>query len=91
MDNLTTDEKQAIAALLRTSIVQNEMGAENWDLTEEQEELLWGVIDRLSQESNSPVIQTPPVLLNLGDAPPWVKAFELEHGMKPRRQQEDSK
>ena len=47
MDELTDVEKDAIAALLLTDIVRLEIGAENWNLTEEQENALWSVIDRL--------------------------------------------
>ncbi len=47
--NLAPEEEAAVERLLRTDIVQNEMGAENWDLTEDEENVLWGVIKRLEE------------------------------------------
>lgn len=50
MLNLTPDEEQAVALVLRSSVVQNAIGAEEWDLTEDEENLLWGVINRLEKD-----------------------------------------
>lgn len=47
MDKLSEKEKEAITRLLKSDVIQNEMGAENWDLTEEEENLIWNIINRL--------------------------------------------
>jgi hypothetical protein len=56
--NLTDAEANALAALLCTTTVQNEMGAENWDLSEEQEGALWPLIHRV--EAAAGIVHAPP-------------------------------
>lgn len=46
MNDLTETEWQAILAALHSDAFRLLMGAEEWDLTEEQEERLWDVIRR---------------------------------------------
>ena len=46
MTELTEAEIKALIRLIHTDEVQLEMGAENWDLTEDEETTLWGLINR---------------------------------------------
>ena len=47
MDNLTTEEKEVMKKVLLSTPLQNLLGAEEWDLTEPEEEILWSIIERL--------------------------------------------
>lgn len=47
MPELTKEEQQALINLLKSSVIANEMGAENWDLSEEEETHIWAIIKRL--------------------------------------------
>ena len=46
MPKLTEEEVKALIRLIHTDEVQLEMGAENWDLTENEENTLWDLIER---------------------------------------------
>jgi hypothetical protein len=52
MMNLTLEEDRIVHKLLLTDIIKWELGAENWDLTEEEEEKLWALIERLKAEGS---------------------------------------
>jgi hypothetical protein len=52
MMNLTLEEDRIVHKLLLTDIIKLELGAENWDLTEEEEEKLWTLIERLKAEGS---------------------------------------
>ena len=47
MPQLTDEEIELVKRVLSTTVVQNEIGAENWDLTEEEEMKLWDLIHKL--------------------------------------------
>jgi hypothetical protein len=45
MPNQLSDEDALILRkVIKSDVVQNEIGAENWDLTEAEEMRLWGII-----------------------------------------------
>jgi len=46
MVNFTESESKALIKLIHTDEVQFEMGAENWDLTEDEELTIWALIKR---------------------------------------------
>lgn len=48
MNDLSEEEKAAIAKLLMSGAVHNLMGAEEWTLTEAEEGAVWDVIARIS-------------------------------------------
>jgi hypothetical protein len=47
MSNLTPDEWRIVRAVLLSDVVKWALGAENWDLSEADEEKLWALIERL--------------------------------------------
>lgn len=47
MPELTDEEKRVVAKLLGDSALQYMIGAEEWSLTEDEEKVLWGIINRL--------------------------------------------
>lgn len=47
MDDLTDEEKGVIEKVLTSDVVKLAIGAEEWDLTEDEEMILWNVIDKL--------------------------------------------
>lgn len=47
MDNLTDEQKEVIAKVLKSDVIRLAIGAEEWDLTEEEEEILWTIINQL--------------------------------------------
>jgi hypothetical protein len=49
MDKLTPEEQAVVRKVLLSTQVQNEIGAENWTLTETEEMTLWDVIHKLDQ------------------------------------------
>lgn len=53
LGNLTPEQQEVVRKALMSNVVKMEMGAENWDLTEAEEMLLWEVIDRLDAEQAS--------------------------------------
>lgn len=44
MDELTKDEVRVLRAVLDSVAFQNLIGAEEWHLSEEDEDILWGII-----------------------------------------------
>jgi hypothetical protein len=50
MGNLTAEEQAIVRKLLLSDVVKWALGAENWDLTEAEEEKLWSLIERLRKE-----------------------------------------
>jgi hypothetical protein len=49
---LTKEEVKALIRLIHTDEVQREMGAENWDLTEDEEYTLWGLIKKTTDKGH---------------------------------------
>lgn len=49
MLNLTPEEQQIVQKLLLSDVVKYAIGAENWNLTEEEENKLWTIIERLEK------------------------------------------
>ena len=49
MTDLTPEELAVIRKVLLSDALKNLIGGEDWDLTEQEEQLLWDVIDRISQ------------------------------------------
>jgi len=47
----TPEEKQVIAKVLRSRALQLLIGAEEWNLTEQDEEILWELV-KLAEEAN---------------------------------------
>ena len=47
MDTLTDDEKAILQKVILSDAVQQLIGAEEWDLTEDEEMALWGLIARV--------------------------------------------
>lgn len=44
--SLDEEDHKVLAKVLASDEVQNEIGAENWNLSEEDEERLWKIIER---------------------------------------------
>lgn len=51
--DITTDEWRIVKAVLLSHLIQNEIGAEHWDLSESDEEQLWVLIERLRKETDA--------------------------------------
>lgn len=47
MITLTPEEFEVVAKVLQSTVVQNLIGGEEWDLTEEDEGVLWDVIRKI--------------------------------------------
>lgn len=44
---MTRKEARVIERLLQQRVLQDEIGAENWDLAEDEETVLWEIIKRI--------------------------------------------
>lgn len=47
MDKLTKKELEVLRKVILSRAVQLLIGAEEWDLTEKEEGILWGIIDKV--------------------------------------------
>jgi len=49
--NLNEAEEAVLERVLASTVFRNLMGAEEWDLTEDEEWVLWGLIKRVEGET----------------------------------------